>query len=104
MSLFTDLLKPGWVPEDVIWEVALKEGYGLSSLIENLSEITGNQVWQITDPDRGQSFYICLDDVLKEETILAMRLNKEDLFVCRDAALTDEMAVNLVLQCKLKIL
>lgn len=33
-----------------------------------------------------------------------MRLNKEDLFVCRDAALTDEMAVNLALQCKLKIL
>lgn len=104
MSLFTDLLKPGWVPEDVIWEVALKEGYSLSSLIENLSEITGNQVWQITDPNRGQSFYICLDDVLKEETIQAMRLNKEDFFVCRDAALTDEMAVNLALQCKLKIL
>ncbi len=104
MSLFTDLLKPGWVPEDVIWEVALKEGYSLSSLIENLSGITDNQVWRITDPDRGQSFYICLDDVLKEETIQAMRLNKEDLFVCRDAALTDEMAVNLALQCKLKIL
>lgn len=104
MSLFTDLLKPGWVPEDVIWEVALKEGYSLSSLIENLSEITGNQVWRITDPDRGQSFYISLDDVLKEATVQAMRLNKEDLFVCRDAALTDEMAVNLALQCKLKIL
>jgi len=104
MSLYTDLLKPGWIPEEVIWEVALKEGYSLSSLIEVLSEITGNQVWRLTDPDRGQSFYICLDDILKEETIQAMRLNKEDLFICRDAALTDEMAVNLALQCKLKIL
>ncbi|MDN7012659.1 site-specific DNA-methyltransferase [Methanoculleus sp. FWC-SCC3] len=104
MSFFTDLLTPGWTPEDVIWEVALKEGYSLSSLIVNLSGITGNQVWRVTDPDRDQSFYICLDDVLKEETVQAMRLNKEDLFVCRDAALTDEMAVNLALQCKLKIL
>ncbi len=104
MSLYTDLLKPGWIPEEVIWEVALKEGYSLSSFIEDLSETTGNQVWRLTDPDRGQSFYICLDDVLKEETVQAMRLNKEDLFVCRDAALTDEMALNLALQCKLKIL
>jgi len=104
MNLFTDLLTPGWTPEDVIWEVALKEGYSLSSIIENLSEITHNQVWRVTDSDRGQSFYICLDGVMKEETIPAMRLNKEDLFICRDAALTDEMAVNLALQCKLKIL
>jgi len=104
MSFFTDLLTPGWTPEDIIWEVSLKEGYSLSSLIENLSELTDNQVWRVTDPDRDQSFYLCLDDVLKEGTLQAMRLNKEDLFVCRDAALTDEIAVNLALQCKLKIL
>ncbi len=102
MALFTDPLLPGWKPEDVIWEVALKEGYGLSSTVEPLQEIKSNQVFRATDPDREQSFCICLDDELNDETAKALKLGKEDLFVCRDAALTDEQAANLALQCKLK--
>jgi adenine-specific DNA-methyltransferase len=102
MALFTDPLLPGWKPEDVIWEVALKEGYSLSSTVEPLQEIKSNQVFRVTDPDRGQSFCICLDDKFNAETAKALMLGKEDLFVCRDAALTDEQAANLALQCKLK--
>jgi adenine-specific DNA-methyltransferase len=102
MALFTDPLLPGWKPEDVIWEVALKEGYSLSSAVEPLQEIKSNQVFRVTDPDREQSFCICLDDKLSDETAKALRLGKEDLFVCRDAALTDEQAANLALQCKLR--
>ncbi len=102
MALFTDPLLPGWKPEDVIWEVALKEGYGLSSTVESLTETKGNQVFRVTDPDREQSFCICLDDKLDNETTKALMLSKEDLFVCRDAALTDEQAANLAPQCKLR--
>ncbi|OHB62769.1 MAG: hypothetical protein A2Y76_04205 [Planctomycetes bacterium RBG_13_60_9] len=102
MALFTDPLLPGWKPEDVIWEVALKEGYGLSATIEPLQEIKSNQVFRVTDPDREQSFCICLDDKLSDEMAKTLMLGKEDLFVCRDAALTDEQAANLALQCKLK--
>ena len=29
---------------------------------------------------------------------------KKDLFICRDTALTDELAANLALQCRLKTL
>jgi len=100
--LFTDGLLLGWKREDVIWEVALKEGYNLSSTVQPLQEIKNNQVFRVTDPDREQSFCICLDDKLNAETAKALKLGKEDLFVCRDAALTDEQAANLALQCKLK--
>jgi adenine-specific DNA-methyltransferase len=102
MELFTDPLLPGSKAEDVVWEVALKEGYGLCSTVEEVKGIKGNRVWRVTDPDHGQSFLICLDDKLKETTVRALTLGKDDLFVCRDAALTDEQAANLALTCKLK--
>ena len=102
MELFTDPLLPGWKAEDVIWEVALKEGYDLSSTVEKVKGIKGIRVWRVIDTDREQSFLICLDDKLKAATVRALKLGKEDIFVCRDAAMTDEQAANLALTCKLK--
>jgi adenine-specific DNA-methyltransferase len=102
MNIFTDPLLPGWKPEDIIWEVALKEGYSLSSIVEEVEGVKSNRIWRVTDTDRGQSFQICLDDKLKDARVKALKLDKESLFVCRDAALTDEQAANLALTCKLK--
>lgn len=102
MDLFADPLLPGWSPEDVVWEVALKEGYSLSGTVEEVGGIKINRVCRVTDPDHGQSFLICLDDKLKEATVRALKLGKDDVFVCRDAALTDEQAANLALTCRLK--
>jgi adenine-specific DNA-methyltransferase len=123
MEEFADPLLPGWKPENVIWEVAIKEGFSLSSTIERLDpQITqmtqktekreqesvksarsaDNVVWRVTDPDRDQSFLICLDETLEEATVKALGLDKNDLFVCRDIALTDDLAANLALQCRLK--
>jgi len=101
MDLFTDPLLPGWKPEHVIWEVALKQAYGLSSTAEEVKGVKGNRVWRVSDAERGQSFLISLDDELKAATVQALKLGKDDLFVCRDAALTDEQAANLALTCKL---
>ncbi len=56
----------------------------------------------MTDPDTGQSFRICLDEVLKPAALRALGLGKDDLFICRDKAMTDELAANLALQCRLK--
>lgn len=102
MDLFIDPLLPGWKPEDVCWEVALKEGYSLSSIIEERKEIKSNRVWRVADAEQERSFHICLDDRLEDATAKALKLGKEDLFVCRDAALTDEGVANLALACKLK--
>jgi adenine-specific DNA-methyltransferase len=120
MELFTDPLVPGWKPMNVIYEAALKEGYGLTSTIEqayppiapknkdekesaqSAKSADRNVVYLVTDADKGQSFRISLDDRLKSATIKALALRKDDLFICRDAALTDEQAANLALQCNLK--
>jgi len=102
MEMFTDPLVPGWKTENVVCEVALKEGYSLTCRIEELNDIAGNQVFRVTDDDRGQSFIICLDDKLTATAIKALKLKKDDLFICRDVALTDELAANLALQCNLK--
>jgi len=102
MELFTDPLVPGWKPVNVVYEVALKEGYSLTSKVEKVEGLKDNTVYLVTDADKGQSFRISLDDRLKAATVKALALKKDDLFICRDAALTDEQAANLALQCNLK--
>lgn len=102
LALFSDPLVGEWQAESVIWEVAIKEGFSLSSRLERLAEIAQNAVWRVTDESKNQSFLVCLDATLKASTIKALPLGNEDLFVCLDDALTDEMAANLALQARLK--
>jgi adenine-specific DNA-methyltransferase len=95
---------PGWKPENVIWEVALREGYSLTSRIEKIPSAGKRTFWRVTDPDREQSFVICLDDALTFESVRALKLPRNALFVCRDTALDDTLSANLALQCRLKVL
>ena len=102
LTFFTDPLVEGWSPDRVIWEVAIKEGYGLNASVKHLEEIKGNTIWQVTDPDKGQSFLICLDNTLHPSTLSALPLTKDHIFVCLNKALDDTLAANLALQCRLK--
>ena len=88
LDAFADTLVPGWKPEDVIWEVALREGYALTSEIDKC-ELNGQTVWRVTDSEREQSFHICLDDTLGTEAVHTLGLTRDDHFVCRDTALDD---------------
>jgi len=103
MGMFEDPLIDNWTAERVIHEVALKEaGFGLNCRIERLSSVAGNTVWLVTDPDREQAFRVCLDEKVDSEVIRTLGLGKDDLFICRDVALDDDLAANLALQCRLK--
>ncbi len=125
MEMFLDPLVEGWKPEDVIAEVALKEaGFGLNCRVEeaqpqmNTDEHRldgvakdtkrkqkngkGPNVFKVTDSDKEQSFYICLDDKVRLEDVKFLNLTRDMLFVCRDVALDDETAANLALQCRLR--
>ena len=103
LDTYADTLVPGWKPENVIWEVALREGYALTSEIEK-REVDGQTVWRVTDPQREQNFHICLDDKLGIDAVRMLELTRDDLFVCRDTVLDDTLAANLALQCRLKVL
>lgn len=102
MKEHIDPLVKGWKTESVIYEVAIKEGYGLNITIERDRKQQDNEVWRITDPDSNRSFYVCLDDKVRTSTIRTLEVSREDLFVCRDVALDDTGAANLALQCRLK--
>ena len=102
LELFADPLYDGWLPESVIYEVAVKEGYGLGLSIAKVDGVKKNEVYRVSDAGKGQSFIICLDSKLDPQTPRELELKKDDLFVCRDIALTDELAANLALQCRLK--
>ncbi len=104
IEAFADSLVPGWKPEDVIWEVALREGYSLTSRIETIPNTGKQTFYRVTDPDREQSFVVCLDDRLTLDAVRALKLPKNALFVCRDTALDDTLSANLALQCRLKVL
>lgn len=104
IEAFADSLVSGWKPENVIWEVALREGYSLTSRIEKIPDTGKQQFWRVTDPDREQSFVICLDDTLTLDAVRALKLKKDSLFICRDTALDDTLSANLALQCRLKVL
>ena len=91
-----------WIPENVICEIALKEGYRLNSLIEQVTDIQRNTIFRITSADQEQAFHICFDEELFQDEIDKLRLTTDNLFVCFDHALDDTKAANLALQCRLK--
>jgi adenine-specific DNA-methyltransferase len=100
------VLVENWNAHDVIVEVALKEGFGLNMRIEMVEAITDHVVYRVSDADREQAFYICLDDrgILAEDLLDRLGLTRDDLFMCMDNALDDTRAANFVLQARLKTL
>ena len=97
-----DPLREGWLMEDVLYEVALKEGYPLDSKIAQVEDLATNTIFHITAPDGGQAFHVCLDAELVETDMESLALSKDAVFICRDVALDDTLAANLALQCRLK--
>lgn len=103
ISLFLDdPLVEGWVPENVIYEVALKEGYRLDSPIEQVKGLQRNVIFRVVSANQKQAFYICLDEELFQDDIDTLGLTHDNLLVCRDQAMDDTQAANLALQCRLK--
>jgi len=102
LELFNDPLIAGWHPENVIWEVALREGFGLRTRFAARDLANGNQIYDVIDPDTGQAFIICLDEQIRADFSKSCDLKADTLLICRDVALDDTAAANLALQCRLK--
>ncbi|MBA3869516.1 MAG: site-specific DNA-methyltransferase [Anaerolineae bacterium] len=105
LELMADsLLVAGWKPENVIFEVAVKEGYGLNIQVEQIDGLGDSTVYRVTDSDKAQHFLICLDDQLPADLLIQLGLTQDDLFICLDSALNDTLAANFALQARLKTL
>jgi adenine-specific DNA-methyltransferase len=102
LSLFNDPLVAGWTAENVLWEVALREGYSLNTRFEKKTLGNGNTIHEVFDSDTGQRFAVCLDDDIRADLSKHYELTPDSLLVCRDVALDDSAAANLALQCRLK--
>lgn len=100
-----DRLAPGWTADGVLWEVALRHGFGLNTTFVRKPLPDGSAVWEVTDPDRDapqNRIAVCLDDAVRADLSRHYPLAKDDVLVCRDSALDDTAAANLALQCRLK--
>ena len=104
LNLFDDPLIAGWTPENVLWEVALREGFGLNARFEKKEPAEGITIYEITDPDKDplQTFAVCLDEQVRVDLSKHYSLSPDTLLICRDKALDDTAAANLALQCRLK--
>jgi adenine-specific DNA-methyltransferase len=104
LALFEDPLVAGWTPENVVVEVALREGFGLNSCAEKKTPVKGTTVYEVTDPDKdpAQTLVVCLDDKVSVDFSKHYPLKPDTLLICRDKALDDTAAANLALQCRLK--
>lgn len=96
-------LRKGWTPAGLLWELALKEGYGLNSVLDTV-DAGGPAVHRVTDPDKDppQRLLACFDESLPDDLTRRLGLTTDDLLFVRDAALTDTLAANLALQCRLR--
>ena len=94
-TLFDDISDPlidRWKKEDLISEILLLEGFPLTSKLIYLDEISQNEVYQASAPVFCEHhLYICLDDAIQPNTIELLEMEKDDIFICLDSALTDEL-------------
>lgn len=100
LTSFTNPLIDTYNSIDVIYECAIKEGYSLNCTIRQVPSITQNTVYRVDQGD--QHFHICLDNDLSLDTVEALNLTHDDMFICLDEALDDSMKANLSANCRLK--
>ena len=95
-------LVEGWTKPELMTEIMLLEGFPLHSTQFQQAQYTENEVVTITSDFNENTLYVCLDAQLQDETVEALALRADDLFVCLDSALTDLQKVRLDDKLKLK--
>ena len=85
-----------WKPEDVLTEVLLQQGFPLDSRISVDSQISSNTVYQVRSEAHEFCLRVCLDIHLAIATAEELfNKPKDDVFICLDTALSDELKMQL---------
>lgn len=90
-------------PDGILTEILLLEGFPLNSKTEIDPAFERNKVIRVSSEFSEHRLFITLDEEVWEETIdHAAELEKNDIFICLDNALSDENKVRLSDVCRLK--
>jgi len=95
-------LVEGWTPAGLLTEVLLLEGFPLDSTLAPQPQFSHNAVFLATSPTVGHRLWACFDATLHPDTLTALSLTAEDVFVCLDSALDDNAKLRLSQFCTLK--
>ena len=60
--------------------------------------------YRVTDTDRGCRMHFCPERSFPLGAVTALRLKKDDLFICRENALTDKIGVTLARRHELRVI
>lgn len=97
--LFDNLSEPliqSWKKENLLTEILLLEGFPLTSIIIYLEDHLQNEVYQVSAPEFcAHALFVCLDESIQPSTVELLTMEKEDIFVCLDSALSDELKARL---------
>lgn len=88
-------LVDNWAKPELTTELLLIEGFPLHSTQTLQPQYTENEVVAITSDFNQNTLYLCLDAQLLDETVDALAIGKEDVFICLDSALTDLQKIRL---------
>jgi adenine-specific DNA-methyltransferase len=97
-------LMDNWKPENLLTEILLLQGFPLDSNVSHISGFPHNHVQEVASNFFQHRLYICLDGQIQPETIDALRLRPEDVFVCLDIALSNEAKITLADRVNLKVI
>ena len=85
-----------WLHKDLLSEILLLEGFPLTAKIALQEEFLANQVYLVDAPDFcDHKLFICLDEIIDPISINQIEMNRHDIFICLDSALTDELKARL---------
>jgi adenine-specific DNA-methyltransferase len=89
-----------FVPENIVYEIALKEGFDLNSKV---TQDKGNlKPYILKDGDRR--LFVTFSDKVTKEKVEDLKLSQDDLFVCFDNAMSDTEKVNVGRIINLKVI
>ena len=99
-------------PLSVLTEAMLREGWPLCARIEEkTAEVPGDdgetipcRVFHVTTPENPQGFHFCPEPSVPIKIGRALGMGRDDLLICREDAVDDDVATTIVRRHRLKVI
>lgn len=91
-----------WSSDSFLTEVLLLQGFPLDARVEVQTNYKKNDVRLVTSEHMHHRLWICLDRKIHDVTLAALSPKADDVFVCLDAALSDEAKLRIADRCTLE--